>query len=150
MSHQERNPAETITEKEQAAGQEERIYSYNRELFYHFDPEKGFTKSVDYQNSSNQVIIKQSWDIANERLEAVKQRVEAGMVSPIAYFMERSLMEIPMLAAYMALPKWRVRMHLKPRVFARLKPALLEKYASVFDISVPQLMKPGSEPVIKR
>ena len=141
---------ENNTPASNAAEQDERIYTYNRELFYHFDPQKGFSKSVDYQNNSNQVIIKQSWDVAAERLEAVRQRVEAGLVSPIAYFMERSLMEVPMVAAYMELPKWRVRMHLKPRVFARLKPALLEKYASVFDITVPQLLKPGSEPAIKR
>ena len=33
-----------------STGENELIYTYNRELFYHFDKEKGFTQEVDYQN----------------------------------------------------------------------------------------------------
>lgn len=118
------------------------IYKYNRELFYHFDKEKGFTHDIDFQNPNNQIIIKQSWDVASERLEAVKQSVIAGRQSPIAYHMERILMEIPMLAAYMDIGKWRVRRHLKPGIFKTLKPETLAKYAAIFDISVEELIKP--------
>jgi hypothetical protein len=123
-------------------GQDELIYTYNRELFYHFDREKGFTQEVDYQNPNNQVIIRQSWDAAEQRLEEVKQQVIAGMASPVAYHMERILMEVPMLAAYMEIPKWRVRRHLKSRVFKKLKPGVLAKYAAIFEIPVEQLEKP--------
>jgi hypothetical protein len=119
------------------------IYKYNRELFYHFDREKGFTQKVDYQNPNNQVIIKQSWDAAEQRLEEVRLMVVAGKASPIAYYMEKILMEVPMLAAYMEIPKWRVRRHLKSRVFKKLKPDLLAKYAAIFEITVEELRKPG-------
>ena len=116
-------------------------YRYNRELFYHFDKEKGFTNQVDYQNNSNQVIIRQSWDAAAQRLEDVNQRVIAGKLSPIAYYMEKRLMELPILSAYMEIAKWRVKRHLKPRVFSRLKQNILEKYATVFEIPVEQLKR---------
>jgi hypothetical protein len=118
------------------------IYTYNREMFYHFDKEKGFTQDIDYQNPNNQIIIKQSWDVAEERLEAVKQQVIAGIQSPIAYHMERILMEVPMLAAYMEISKWRVRRHLKPSVFSKLKPSTMAKYAAVFDIKIEELTQP--------
>ena len=118
------------------------LYTYNRELFYHFDKEKGFTREVDYQAPANQTIIKQSWDVAEQRLDAVRNLVLAGKQSPIAYFMEKSLMEVPMLAAYMEMGKWRIRRHMKPKGFKKLKPETLEKYASVFGISVDLLKNP--------
>jgi len=121
---------------------QELIYTYNRELFYHFDKEKGFTAEVDYQNPDNQVIIKQSWDAAEERLETVRQLVTMGKASPIAYYMEKILMEVPMLAAYMDLSKWRVKRHMKSKVFKKLKPEILTKYAEVFGISVEELTHP--------
>ena len=95
--------------KEKTIGDNELIYTYNREVFYHFDKEKGFTQKVDYQNPNNQVIIKQSWDAAEQRLNEVKQQVIIGKLSPIAYYMEKILMEVPMLAAYMEIPKWRIK-----------------------------------------
>ena len=125
-----------------AAENKELIYTYNRELFYHFDKENGFTQKVDYQNPDNQVIIKQSWDAAEQRLEEVRQLVVAGKASPIAYYMEKILMEVPMLAAYMEIPKWRVRRHLKSKVFKKLKPGILVKYAEIFEIPVDQLTNP--------
>jgi hypothetical protein len=134
------NPEDKATDK--VADDNELIYTYNRELFYHFDPAKGFTQEVHYQNPDNQVIIKQSWDAAAQRLDEVRQLVIIGKASPVAYYMEKILMEVPMLAAYMELPKWRVRRHMKSSVFKRLKPAILEKYAEVFGITVEELVKP--------
>jgi len=128
--------------KDISTGEDELIYTYNREVFYHFDKEKGYTQQVEYQNPHNQVIIKQSWDAAEERLEQVKQLVVIGKASPIAYYMEKILMEVPMLAAYMEMPKWRVKRHLKFKVFKRLKPEILAKYGEIFGITVEELTKP--------
>jgi hypothetical protein len=128
--------------KDQVTDGNELIYTYNREVFYHFDKEKGFSQEVTYQNPNNQVIIKQSWDAAEQRLEEVRQLVIIGKSSPVAYYMEKILMEVPMLAAYMELPKWRVRRHMKSSVFKRLKPEILKKYAEVFGITVEELVKP--------
>jgi hypothetical protein len=123
-------------------GDNELIYTYNREVFYHFDKEKGYSQKVDYQNPNNQVIIKQSWDAAEERLGQVRQLVVIGKASPIAYFMEKILMETPMLAAYMEISQWRVKRHMKSRVFKKLKPETLVKYAEIFGVTVEQLTNP--------
>ncbi len=128
--------------KDPSPGDNELIYTYNRELFYHFDKEKGFTQEVHYQNPDNQVIIKQSWDAAEQRLDEVKQLVIIGKLSPIAYYMEKILMEVPMLAAYMEISKWRVKRHLKRKVFNKLKPEILAKYAAIFEIKVEALKNP--------
>ena len=117
-------------------------YRYNRELFYSFDREKGFSAKVDYQYDANQTIIRQSWDAAEERLNAVRRKVIEGKRSPIAYFMEKQLMEVPMLAAYTGFSKWKVRWHLSVAGFRRMKPASLETYAGVFEIPVGELKNP--------
>jgi hypothetical protein len=134
------NAANEVTDKSNSDN--ELIYTYNRELFYHFDKEKGFTQKVEYQNPNNQVIIKQSWDAAEQRLDEVKQKVIIGKSSPVAYYMEKILMEVPMLAAYMEISSWRVKRHLKSRVFKKLKPETLQKYAGIFGITVEELVKP--------
>ena len=133
------NDQENSKERSASSG-EELIYTYNRELFYHFDKEKGFTQSVNYQNPNNQIIIKQSWDAAAERLEEIRMMVVSGKLSPIAYHMERILMEVPMLADYMGIAKWRVKRHMKPDVFRKLNQKLLEKYAAVFETPVSELI----------
>lgn len=123
--------------------EENLLYKYNRELFYSFDKEHKFSRKLNYQNTSNQIIIKQSWDAAEERLEEIKLRVLEGKLSPIAFFMEKNLMDIPMLAAYVELWKMKVRRHLKPKGFSKLKPEVLKKYADVFGISTEELKNPN-------
>ena len=88
------------------------------------------------------MIIKQSWDAAEQRLDEVKQLVILGKLSPVAYYMEKILMEVPMLAAYMDISKWRVKRHMRSSVFKKLKPEILEKYAAIFGIPTYQLIKP--------
>jgi len=119
--------------------QNDLLYTYNREMFYSFDKEKGYSRKISYQYDANQTIIKQSWDAAEERLNAIKQKVVDGKLSPIAYYMEKNLMEIPMMAAYVGLRKWKVRRHLNPKRFVKLKPDQLKKYADVFEITVDEL-----------
>ena len=135
---------------ETGTADENLFYRNNRELFYSFDKESGFKREVGFQYSANQEIIRQSWDAAEERLTEVRQRVRAGLVSPVAYHMERCLMEIPMLADYMEMPKWRIRLHLRPSFYKRLSEKVQNRYASVFGIApselnnieiIPQILK---------
>ncbi len=129
-------------EKEGKAEKEELIYTYNRELHYSFEPGKGYTRKVDYHYPGNQVIIKQSWDEAESRLKDISSKIRKGQLSPIAFYMEKNLMELPMLSDYTGFMQWRIKRHLKPKVFSKLKPGILSNYASVFNIGVNELMNP--------
>ncbi len=122
---------------------EDLIYRNNRELFYSFDENGNYTKRVGYQYSANQVIIKQSWEVAEERINNVIQKIKEGELSPLAYYMEKHLMELPTLADYSGFMKWRVKRHLKPKVFSKLKPNVILNYASIFDVTPEELVTPG-------
>jgi len=81
----------------------------------------------------------QAWDIIAEQIEAVRQKVRAGQLSLLAYHMTKHQMDSRLMASYVELPHWRVKRHLKPKVFARLERAQLEKYARLFRLEVEQL-----------
>jgi len=75
----------------------------------------------------------------HEKVEQVRQDVLAGKVSPIAYFMEKNIMDIRLLADYVDLSKRKVRKHLKPEQFNRLDDNILQRYADIFEISLSEL-----------
>ncbi len=78
----------------------------------------------------------QAWDVIAAQLELVRAEVKAGRVSPLAYHMAKHQMDVTLLAQYVDLWRWRVRRHLRPKVFAGLSEAILQKYADLFDVSV--------------
>lgn len=83
--------------------------------------------------------LKQAWEEIQIRIEKTKELVMAGSLSPVAYFMEKNIMNISILAQYVKMPKWKVRKHMKPAVFRKLHHSVLAKYAEAFNISVDQL-----------
>jgi len=50
-------------------------------------------------------------------------------------------MNTKLLAQYSGSSRWRVKRHLKPVVFKRLNPAVLQRYSEVFGITVKQLQE---------
>lgn len=81
----------------------------------------------------------QAWEAVLEDIKVIEQQVQSGKVSPIAYFMHKSLMELPVLAKYVGKWKWQVKRHFKPDVFARLDDNILNQYAKVFNITLQEL-----------
>ena len=78
----------------------------------------------------------QAWDVIHEKVEQVRQQVLSGELSPVAYFMEKNLMDVKLLADYSGLPKRKIRKHLKPANFAKLEDKILDRYAETFGITV--------------
>jgi hypothetical protein len=81
----------------------------------------------------------QAWDLIHEKVEKVRLDVLAGKVSPIAYYMEKNIMDIKLLADYIELPKRKVRKHLKPEKFDQLEDDILQRYAETFEINLEEL-----------
>ena len=52
---------------------------------------------------------------------------------------EKSLMDTKILADYSGFWQWQVKNHLKPAVFNKLPNTKLQRYASVFNVSVAEL-----------
>jgi len=86
-------------------------------------------------------VLNQAWDEINKKVEETKKKIEACELSPLAYHMEKNIMDVGMLSQYMDISKRKVAKHLEPSGFDNLDVKTLEKYAEVFDISVDELKK---------
>ena len=80
-----------------------------------------------------------AWDEVSRRTNEAKIEVAEGRKSPIYFFMEKNLMDVQTLAAYVDFWQITVKRHFKPSVFKNLSKIRLEKYAEVFEISVKEL-----------
>lgn len=111
-----------------------------REPVYSLDENGKYTtvKSVGWDPKNE--VMQEAWDVINEKVEATREKVLAGELSPIAFHLENNLMDVSLLAKYMGFWKFKVKRHLKPKHFNKLKVEVLERYAEVFDISKQELL----------
>jgi hypothetical protein len=85
-------------------------------------------------------IMQQAWDNINEKVDQVREKVLNGELSLLAYYMEKNIMDAPLLAKYMGFWTWTVKKHLKPRHFNRLSDEIISRYAEILNIT-PQHLK---------
>ncbi len=115
-------------------------------LMYAVD-EKGKYKGVNSQGwEAENLALQQAWEDIDENLERTELEVRSGELSPIAYFMQKNLMDLALLARYAGKWKWQVKRHMQPAVFAKLGHATLNKYAQIFNISTDELVNFGKDP----
>lgn len=110
-----------------------------REPCYVLDDEGKYTtvRSVGWEPKN--IVMQDAWDEVNHRIEKVKQSVLNNEKSPIAYYMEKNLMDTKILASYVGLWRWTVKKHLKMKAFNKLDDTILLKYADTFDIKLETL-----------
>jgi len=84
-----------------------------KEPCYAVDEEGNYTtvKSVGWE--AKNIVMQQAWDAVHERVEEVRARVEAGELSPIAYYLEKQLMDLSVLAGYTRFFRWTIKRHMK-------------------------------------
>jgi hypothetical protein len=116
-------------------------YGQFRELFYNYDNTGQFEKTVGFHGETDRVTLQQAWDLFHDRIEEARQKVLAGKVSPVVYYMEKILADPLNLSMMAGISLWRVKRHFKPRVFKRLNEKTLQKYAVAFNISIDELKK---------
>jgi hypothetical protein len=87
----------------------------------------------------DETVTLQALDLIREMTEAARARVQAGETSPLEYWMYAQRLDLPQLAQVSGYWQWRIRRHFKPQHFARLSPAILQRYADVMGITIEQL-----------
>lgn len=117
-----------------------------REVCYAVDESGNYTTVLSTGWTPKNAALKQAWEVVNEKVEQVKQEVIAGKLSPLAYFMEKNIMNLKLVSEYTGISKWRIRRHMKPKVFARLDNETLAKYAAAFETNV-SLLKDFNETI---
>ena len=88
-----------------------------------------------------EIVTRQAVEDLEKRAMEARARALSGESSPLEYHMYRARMDVDLLSQATGLWRWRVRRHFKPAVFARLAPALRQRYAGALGISVETLEK---------
>lgn len=115
------------------------ITDNRREICYAVDENGNYVLAKSAGWEPKNVANSQAWDIIRDQIQETLKKIEAGTLSPLAFHMVNNQMNVSLLAKYMQLSRWRVRRHLKPAVFNRLKPDTLKRYADIFEIDVSSL-----------
>jgi len=110
-----------------------------KELCYAVDEDGNYVTAKSTGWSPKTIALDNALEDINERVANAKQRVLNSETSPIEYYMELHKMDLPILSSYVGMWQWRVKRHLKLKVFQKLSEKVLKKYASVFEISIEEL-----------
>lgn len=114
---------------------------------YVTDENGEYTKEISNGWEPENIALEQVWEDVHQVVEATRQKVLNGELSPIAYYKEKNMMDLPLLASYVDKWQWQVKRHMQPSVFKSLSTELLQKYAYVFKISVDELI---NNPYLKK
>jgi len=110
-----------------------------KEPVYSVDENGNYTTVQSVGWDPKNAVMQQAWDAIHEKTEAVRQKVLSGELSPIAYYMEKEIMDTGLLSKYMGLWKWTVKKHLKQKHFEKLSDKLIKKYADIFELTLEEI-----------
>ena len=110
-----------------------------REVCYATDKDGRYTTELSAGWAVKNEALDAAWQDIEERVTRARDKVARGEASPLLFFMERRLMDMPTLAAYTGFWQWRIKRHLTARGFARLSERRLSRYAEAFAVSVADL-----------
>jgi hypothetical protein len=111
------------------------------EICYAVDESGKYTTALSNGWEVKSAALEVAWKDVEQRIEAAREKVRNKEASPILFFMELRVMDIPIVAAYTGFWKWKVKKHLQYDVFQKLSDSKLSKYAELFEVTVEDLKK---------
>jgi len=109
------------------------------EVCYVVDESGNYTTVLSNGWEVKSSALEVAWKDVEQRIGEAHQKVMNKEASPILFFMELRVMDIPIVAAYTGFWKWQVKRHMRYDVFQKLSPAKLAKYAELFEVSLEEL-----------
>jgi hypothetical protein len=112
-------------------GKKRACYALNDEGKYVIVPSSGW----DVEAVVNGLAV----DEMAASLEETRRKVLAGLKSPLCYHMELRQMTPEILAKTAGIARFRLKRHLRPEVFAKLKTSVLDRYAQALAVTREEL-----------
>ena len=88
---------------------------------------------------AEEIVTLHAVDSIDAQADVALQLARQGLASPLEYWMHKRRMDVPLLAQTTGLWQWRVRRHLRPERFARLRAGLLARYAQALGLTETEL-----------
>ncbi len=125
--------------KEDIPQDQSALTGVTRDVCYVKDKDGKYTTDLSIGWQVKKQALDNAWEDIHERVKEALEKVRRNEVSPIVYFMELKLMDIPLLSSYTGFWRWTIKRHFKPSVFNTLSDKKLMIYAKAFDISINDL-----------
>lgn len=126
-------------EKDKLPQDKSALKDFTREVNYVKDEGGKYEKALSTGWNVKAEALSEAWKEINRRIKEAGEAVQSGEKSPVVFFMEVNLMDLPTLAGYTGFWKWTIKRHFKPNVFKKLSDKKLGRYASAFKISIEEL-----------
>jgi len=88
---------------------------------------------------AEEIVTLHAVDSIDAQADVALKLARQGLASPLEYWMHKRRMDVPLLAQTTGLWQWRVRRHLRPERFARLRAGLLARYAQALGLTETEL-----------
>lgn len=115
------------------------LENFTREVCYVKDSKGKYSQELSTGWDVKANALDEAWVEIDRRVEEAAEKVRNQEASPILFFMELNLMDLPTLSSYISSFPFFVKRHLKYKVFKKLSEKKLSKYAEAFRISVDEL-----------
>ena len=122
--------------KEELPRDKSALDNFTREVCYVKNKDGKYVTDLSEGWEVKSVALDNAWEEIERRTEEAKQKVLNGEASPVLYFLELKLMDLPVLAGYTGFMRWQIKRHMKPSVFKKLSTKKLQNYADVFEVSL--------------
>jgi hypothetical protein len=90
---------------------------------------------------AEEIVTTHAVETLHQQAEQARERVKAGVSSPLEYWMYERRMDLPLLSQTSGFWQWRVKRHLQPAHFAKLSIKQLERYSSALGVAPADLRK---------
>ncbi len=111
----------------------------NRKAMYARDAQGRIVIAPSCGWEAEEIVTRQAVDALQVQAEAARAKVEAGLASPLEYWMYARRMDVGLLAQTSGFWQWRVRRHLRPEYFARLSDRQIARYADALGVTAQAL-----------
>jgi len=112
------------------------LENFTREVCYVKNKDGKYETDLSTGWETKKVALDKAWEEIDRRVEEAKQKVLNGEASPVLYYLELKLMDLPVLAGYTGFRGWQIKRHMKSSVFNKLSDKKLQVYADVFEVSL--------------
>lgn len=112
------------------------LKDFTREVCYVKNEDGKYETGLSEGWDVKSVALNNAWEEINRRTQDARDKVLKGEASPVLYYLELHLMDLPVLAGYTGFRRWQIKRHMKPAVFKKLSAKKLKIYADIFEISV--------------
>ena len=110
-----------------------------RDVCYATDENGNYTQVLSLGWDPKNEAIRMAWEQVNKKAEIVRVDVKRGKLSPLAFHMEKNMMNVSLLSEYTGFTRLKIKRHLKPKGFNKLGDSELKVYAEALKIKADEL-----------